>query len=126
VQHRFGRPIKEIDVDHPRVGCAGWVVPGESEPLTLPPGLEGERALSWIDGAIFRDNLATAAIARLCGLMAGDDWQGVACSHDRAIVAKARPASWSLKHWEAFVELHAQEIVDDRRYRAAHAALADA
>jgi len=123
--HWYGRPVKEIDTNRPRTRSTGWVVPGESAPLTLPPGLEGERALSWIDGAVFRDSLATAVIARMGGLMAGDDWDGVTCSHDRATVARARPTSWDLEHWETLVELRAEEIADDRGYRAAHAVLAD-
>jgi len=122
--HHFGRPVEKIDIDRPERWSLGHVVPAQTEPLILPPGVEGDAALAWIDGQLYKGRIETAIIARLGGMFGGDDWRGEGCSTDRATVVQACPRKMDLPAWEDLVEVRAQTLVEDRRFNAGVKALA--
>jgi hypothetical protein len=67
-----GRRIAEIDISRPDSWADGWVVPGPSEPLLMPP--DGVDVFSYVDAHLERASRETAVIARMGALVAGDDW----------------------------------------------------
>jgi hypothetical protein len=121
----YGRPIVEIDIARPSHGVSGHVVPAAFA-STIPEGLSVDAALAYLDGLDFPERLATATIARLGACYGGDDWLGEECRHDRELVSDACPGAWEPDAWGMLVEITAEGIADDPRYRIPHGLLARA
>ncbi len=119
-------PIKEVSISHPDSWVAGWVVSAHMEVL-LPEGTVDP--IKWLDGHYEKTSRQMAAIARVGGLVGGQDWEGPECSVDRSNVFALRPKNWlslSLMEWEGYALLLAEDLLEDPRFKPALRALSRA